>query len=223
MILQFDNNDTGFLQWMQEHPQGFVVNTERSDGSHLAVLHCARCHHITSMKSLEPGAYTEREYIKICSDDGSTLKSWLITNRPNAQIRYCRTCEPTELPFLSEYPDEVVDGSSSLWEGAKKTISVNSYERNPVAHQQCIQHYGARCRVCKFDFGTIYGGIGSDFIHVHHLIPLSNIDSRYQIDPIRDLQPVCPNCHAMLHRKPKQPYTIEELKEIMRHQRENNR
>lgn len=35
-----------------------------------------------------------------------------------------------------------------------------------------------------------------------------------QIDPISDLRPVCPNCHAMLHKK-NPPYTIDELREII--------
>ncbi|MDY6960261.1 MAG: HNH endonuclease, partial [Halobacteriota archaeon] len=33
-------------------------------------------------------------------------------------------------------------------------------------------------------------------------------------DPVNDLRPVCPNCHAVLHKK-KPPYTIEELKNVL--------
>ncbi|WP_444659086.1 hypothetical protein ACRQV7_00760 [Caproiciproducens sp. R2] len=33
----------------------------------------------------------------------------------------------------------------------------------------------------------------------------------YIVDPIEDLEPVCPNCHAMLHRTAP-PLSIEELK-----------
>jgi predicted HNH restriction endonuclease len=46
---------------------------------------------------------------------------------------------------------------------------------------------------------------------VHHLRPLSGIAEEYEIDPVEDLRPVCPNCHAMLHRKTP-PYTIDELR-----------
>ncbi len=59
-----------------------------------------------------------------------------------------------------------------------------------------------------------YGQIGEGFIHVHHLKPLSEIGQEYEVDPIEDLRPVCPNCHAMLHRK-KPPYTIEQLKDLI--------
>ncbi|RME44545.1 MAG: HNH endonuclease, partial [Chloroflexi bacterium] len=58
-----------------------------------------------------------------------------------------------------------------------------------------------------------YGELGKGFIHVHHVIPLSEIDSRYEVDPINDLCPVCPNCHAMIHRE-EPPLTIKQLREI---------
>ena len=57
--------------------------------------------------------------------------------------------------------------------------------------------------------------MGKDFIHVHHIIPLNEIKEEYTVDPIKDLVPVCPNCHAMLHRKINEEYiNINELKAI---------
>lgn len=56
--------------------------------------------------------------------------------------------------------------------------------------------------------------IGEGFINVHHLKSLSEISQEYALDPIKDLRPVCPNCHAMLHRN-KPAYTIEQLKDII--------
>lgn len=54
--------------------------------------------------------------------------------------------------------------------------------------------------VCGFDFQRCYRSLGDGFIHVHHLKPIAEIGEQYQLDPINDLRPVCPNCHAMLHR-----------------------
>ncbi|MEW5967974.1 MAG: HNH endonuclease [Pseudomonadota bacterium] len=47
-------------------------------------------------------------------------------------------------------------------------------------------------------------------MHVHHLKPLALTDGAYELDPIADLRPVCPNCHAMLHRG-ENVLSIEEL------------
>jgi len=100
-------------------------------------------------------------------------------------------------------------------EGSTKQISVNTYERNPHARKKCVQHYGYDCAVCGFNFGKVFGELGEGFIHVHHLKQLAEIGQEYHLDPIADLRPVCPNCHAMLHRK-KPPLSIEELKQLMK-------
>lgn len=113
-----------------------------------------------------------------------------------------------EQPFIEEFSES---SSEALFEGATKKVRVNTYERNPKARTACINHYGTKCQCCGFDFYSTYGEIGLDFIHVHHLKLLSEIGETYQIDPIADLRPVCPNCHAMLHRR-NPPFSIEELK-----------
>ncbi len=112
------------------------------------------------------------------------------------------------------YPDEVSKDEDFL-EGKAKQVFVNVYERNPVARQQCIDHYGCACVVCGFDFEKTYGVLGKSYIHVHHLVEISSIGSEYSISPINDLRPVCPNCHAMIHRN-KPAYSIEEVKNCVR-------
>ncbi|KIP65243.1 restriction endonuclease [Vibrio harveyi] len=107
------------------------------------------------------------------------------------------------------YPDDI--GNEVLTEGAKKQITVNAYERNPKARTQCIDHYGSRCYVCGFDFHENYGDLGTGYIHVHHEVDLADIGETYTVDPVKDLKPVCPNCHAMLHKtKPAMP--VDKLK-----------
>lgn len=110
------------------------------------------------------------------------------------------------------YPDDL--DASDLFEGAKKQVVVNAYERSIQARDECIKNYGYQCVICKFDFEKIYGAIGKFFIHVHHMKPLSEIGEGYKINPITDLRPVCPNCHAMLHKR-KPSYSIEEIKKLI--------
>jgi len=111
------------------------------------------------------------------------------------------------------YPDEIED--NTFLEGAKKQVVVNAYEKNPKARQECIKHFGARCFICKFEFEDKYGEIGKGFIHIHHVKPLSEINEEYKVDPIKDLIPVCPNCHAMIHKR-KPAYSIGEIQSLLK-------
>jgi len=109
---------------------------------------------------------------------------------------------------------EEIARPDEFYEGSSRPVWVNAYERNRAARDKCVQHYGPSCSVCKIDFGKVYGPMGEGFIHVHHLKPLSEIDGTYRVDPVRDLRPVCPNCHAMLHHEDP-PLSIEELRSRM--------
>ena len=99
-------------------------------------------------------------------------------------------------------------------EGGKVTVTINAYERNPKARRACIAHHGAKCAACGFDFQAIYGLRGEGFIHVHHITPIGSVGKEYEVDPISDLVPVCPNCHAMIHKKPQ--LSIKELRAILK-------
>lgn len=97
-------------------------------------------------------------------------------------------------------------------DGAATTIRVNRYERDPKARAACLKHFGAKRQACGIDFSEEYGGdIGEGFMHVHHVRPLHLTKASHRIDPRRDLIPVCPNCHAMLHRR-EPPLDVAQLK-----------
>ena len=66
----------------------------------------------------------------------------------------------------------------------------------------------------RFNFNDEYSELGEDYVQVHHINPICDKDEEYEIDPINDMLPVCPNCHVMLH-KTHPPYTPDELKKIM--------
>ena len=113
----------------------------------------------------------------------------------------------------TNYPDEANVESKTFPEGAKQTVQVNRYERNPEARAKCIEFHKARCKVCDMSFAETYGSFAKDFIHVHHKKPLYEISEQYEVDPKNDLIPVCPNCHAMLHKQENGiPMTVERLK-----------
>lgn len=87
-----------------------------------------------------------------------------------------------------------------LKEGSVLDSHGNRYERNREARMKCIEHYGYSCYICGMNFEESYGEVGKGFIEVHHVVPLSQIKKEYEIDPVKDLRPLCSNCHSMVHR-----------------------
>ncbi len=112
---------------------------------------------------------------------------------------------------LNPYAPTDNEEKKTYTEGTANQITQTRYERNPYARAACIKHYGYSCSICEFDFEKRFGELGKEFIHVHHLTQVATVGKTYEVDPIKDLRPVCPNCHAMLHRQ-NPPLTIEELK-----------
>jgi predicted HNH restriction endonuclease len=131
-----------------------------------------------------------------------------MTNNALPQPTYIETSEKT---FL--YPDEQ-NLEDKFLEGAATRILVNRYERDPAARHKCVEHHGTDCKACGISFGDSYGPSVNGFIHVHHLTPLGDVREQKAIDPIRDLQPVCPNCHAVIHSK-KPPLSIDQVRSLI--------
>ncbi len=180
----------------------------------------------------QPAYEQSREHIRLVEEEGYQLKTFLIKysdanedeegNGPakiegfdpiltNKTLKKVGNSWYASDDTLGNLLPEEVDMPQQYYEGASKQVSVNVYERNAEARAKCIKHYGYKCAVCSFDFERYYGSIGKNYIHVHHIVPLSEIRKEYRLDPIKDLIPVCPNCHAIIHRT--QPaLTIEQLK-----------
>ena len=117
-----------------------------------------------------------------------------------------------------------VSEGQAMPEGAITHAEVLRYERSDSARAACLQHFGFRCQVCNLDFEERYGELGRGFMHVHHIVPLHEVAGipSYRVNPIKDLRPVCPNCHAMLHRPEDRVLTVEELRELLLPERPND-
>ncbi len=136
--------------------------------------------------------------VKVFDDTAELLDDLWIEHL--AQLGRHAPLTPEELDLSDVYP-----------EGAAARVLVNRYERDGLARAICLKHFGARCVVCGFDFETVYGELGKGYIHFHHIREISTLPDGYRVDPVEDLRPVCPNCHAMLHRD-RPPMPIPELK-----------
>ena len=113
-----------------------------------------------------------------------------------------------------QLPEELPDGFE-YQEGAVQQIRVNRYERDKKAREACLSHYGYVCQVCDVKLSDVYGAISGTLIHVHHIKPMSEIGELYIVDPVSDLIPVCPNCHAVIHLKTP-PYAPHEVSAMLR-------
>ena len=102
--------------------------------------------------------------------------------------------------------------------GIAQKVLVNRYERNQNARKKCLEVYGSKCKICGFTSGDFYGEEFSNKIEVHHIVPIHKIDETYKVNPQKDLIPVCPNCHMILHTKMKNGEypSIEYLKSKIR-------
>jgi len=174
-------------------------------------------------------------HIKLIEDDGYSLKTFRIFHSEGNPI----TGTAKIKGFIPKAVDRVLVKENNSWyayaaaaraelsdniggvdliflEGEKKKTNGISTTRNGAAREECLRLYGLDCTVCDFNFGNIFGAHGKGFIHVHHLNPIAATDGQYEINPTEDLRPVCPNCHAMLHRgMGDTPLSINELKQII--------
>ncbi len=111
---------------------------------------------------------------------------------------------------------EAEDIERGFREGSKRQILTNTYERDPKARAAAVRLHGVRCRACGFSFSEFYGSHGDGYIQVHHIKSISSYGETVEIDPAKDLTVVCSNCHSMIHRRPNQPLSIEDLRKIIK-------
>lgn len=138
-------------------------------------------------------------------DGAAFLQPIALRERPSRIAKRTGTTIAEEIPGLDRGP---------FAEGTASRILVNRYERDPKARRRCIEHHGDNCLACGFAFGAAYGEEFKGVITVHHLKPLSTVRAKYTVDPIKDLVPLCANCHLLVHQRTP-PYTVAEIRRML--------
>jgi putative restriction endonuclease len=104
----------------------------------------------------------------------------------------------------------------SGFEGDRSVVVGIKYERDPKLRNQAIAIHGLDCKACGFDFEKAYGAHAKGFIHVHHVLPISEFGGGKVVNPETDLITLCANCHAVIHRKRDATLSVDELKRMLR-------
>ncbi len=123
--------------------------------------------------------------------------------------------EPKTAYISDEITESYQDSLESFSEGKKSKRYVTTYERNPKYRKQAIAIHGNSCSACGFNFGNFYGEYAEGFIHVHHIVPVSEFETPKKIDPETDLIPLCANCHSVVHRKKDKTLSIIEIRNLI--------
>jgi 5-methylcytosine-specific restriction protein A len=121
--------------------------------------------------------------------------------------------------------DSTSNDEQKYFEGQlkSKVKEVFSMRRSAFARKKCLEYYfpnnkNFKCILCGFDFEKQYGSMGVKFIEVHHIeshTTKSKIIGEHEVNPIKDLIPICSNCHSIIHRE-KPAVTIERMAEIIK-------
>lgn len=111
------------------------------------------------------------------------------------------------------------DENIIIQEGVKKVAKVKVYERSTKLRNYAIEHFTKNghiaCNCCTFDFENFYGEHGKGFIEIHHTKPIfqyedDDIENTLE-NAVKNLTPVCSNCHRMIHRNWSKPLEIQYL------------
>lgn len=161
--------------------------------------------------------YTFRQFEEVINKDTGRVR--IINFEQDLEQRYL----VKKIDGWHAYAAGDFDGIKDPWkskekivylEGSKVPISGSRIERNARARAACLEFHGTSCCICKFDFEKTFGKLGRGFVHVHHLNLISDREGRHEVCPKTDLVPVCPNCHAMIHRGGKNR-SIEEVRSLV--------
>ena len=89
MIEHFSDDEAAYLQWVQSHQYGYVVNLDKARiYPQYPMVHRAS-HKLIS--SPERTNYTTNEYMKVCSTDLAALERWS-QQECGRVLNRCATC-----------------------------------------------------------------------------------------------------------------------------------
>lgn len=89
MVERFDNDEAGYLKWVETHPHGFIANVDRAGMVPAYPMVHSATHGLVSSPRI--GNFTTGDYIKLCSTDLKALEEYSQTRfgRPLTRCSQC--------------------------------------------------------------------------------------------------------------------------------------
>ncbi|MFQ6612321.1 MAG: HNH endonuclease [Fidelibacterota bacterium] len=101
-----------------------------------------------------------------------------------------------EIAEIEEHlPGDYEDGVFGL----DQIPPMRNLRRNRRIVREAQARYSAVCEACGDNLMKKYGLLGKGYVQFHHRKPLGD-NPNPQLSSWKDLAPLCPNCHAMIHR-----------------------
>lgn len=117
----FEGDEAGYLAWLEQNPNGFVLNSVRPPRAGYMALHTAGCKRISiPMGKAKPAPFTTRDYMKVCASTPDDLIPWMALHGATQFSTLCSHCKVAD--FMSS------DASTNNgWSEEELRASVKAY------------------------------------------------------------------------------------------------
>lgn len=85
---EFKNDENSYLRWIEENPNGYIVNSWNPPTKSYLIIHKATCGSISSTKI---GNYTAPDMMKTCSLNLDELEKWA-KEKVGGKLNPCKKC-----------------------------------------------------------------------------------------------------------------------------------
>lgn len=89
----YANDETGYINWVREHPLGYVLVSHNPPSAKYITLHRADCYYINPAKALHKDNWTKL-YIKVCGTSFGDIELWAEGNLKAGKLvlPLCKSC-----------------------------------------------------------------------------------------------------------------------------------
>lgn len=177
----------------------------------------------TYSRTKDMGYLTVTEKGEIFLKEKFDILKYLLTNDfdyDDIEVGLSKVIEATEQNReLEDFDENLI-----IEEGEKRRTKTQTYKRSKKLRDYAITYFainsGIPCKACNFDFEQTYGEIGKGFIEIHHIKPIIKYKEQeltvFLKFAIKNVIPLCSNCHRMIHRIRKTALDVNELKRLLK-------